>query len=205
MKSIGEIFKESRKAKNITVNDVARSTKIKTSFVQLIEEGGWNNLPNYSVLSGFIKNIASYLELDVAKSHAIFKRDYLPQKPYINPRKDVSKKFIWNPKFTFVLLSGLLFVVITGYLIFQYRKSTSPPELIVNSPTQGQVVKAGSVVVSGTVTSDATVTANNQPIIVNDGYFEGKVFVTMKTTQIEVVAKTRTGNKTSVTHMIEVN
>src|SRR3989338_2163884 len=102
MKTINEIIKEARKGKRLSIEEVEKGTKIKKGYLEAIEKGHWNKLPEYPVLAGFIKNIAEFLGIEQNKASALFRRDYPPQTIPLNPKPDVGKRFIWSPRFTFV-------------------------------------------------------------------------------------------------------
>ncbi|PIP57517.1 transcriptional regulator, partial [Candidatus Woesebacteria bacterium CG22_combo_CG10-13_8_21_14_all_39_10] len=65
MRTIGEILKSARIKKRYSLKKVERETKIKKEFVEAIESGDWTVLPDFPVVLGFVKNLASFLEVDV--------------------------------------------------------------------------------------------------------------------------------------------
>src|SRR3989339_313378 len=168
MKTVGDILKLARLKKRYSLKNVEGETKIKKEFIEAIENGNWTVLPDFPVVSGFVKNLASYLEVDVKTAYAILKRDYPPQKLSINPKPDVGGKFTWTPKYTFLV--GILIVVLTllGYLGFQFVKFNSPPTLEVAKPQNNFITTSNKTDVSGKTDSDATVKINNQLVLVND-------------------------------------
>lgn len=203
MKTVGDILKAARLKKRYSVRKVEKDTKIKREFVEAIENGDWRVLPELPVLSGFVKNIASYLEVDVKTAYATLKRDYPPQKLSINPKPDVGGKFTWTPKYTFLV--GILIVVLAlfGYLGFQFVRFNSPPTLEVTKPQDGFVVTTNKVEVSGKTDSDATLKANNQLILVNDdGTFDGEVEIFEGTNEISIEAINRSGKETTTVRKI---
>lgn len=205
MKTIGTIFFETRKSKGLTIFDIEQGTKIKSEFIGHIEAGNWKDLPPYPVLSGFIKNIADFLNIDNKKALAIFKRDYPPQNLVLSPKPDVAKKFMWGPKTSFVVGLITLTLLVCSYLVFQYFSSQKPPTLQVYLPQDNAIVQETSVEVSGKTSPDATITANNQPILVSDnGDFGDKIAVFEGTESVKVVAKSRDGKETAIERTIKV-
>jgi cytoskeleton protein RodZ len=65
MKITGQILKENRERKGISINDVAHATKIGFRTIQAIENGDLEHLPPKTFLRGFVRAYATYLELDV--------------------------------------------------------------------------------------------------------------------------------------------
>jgi len=199
MKTVGDILKLARLKKRYSLKNVEGETKIKKEFIEAIENGNWTVLPDFPVVSGFVKNLASYLEVDVKTAYAILKRDYLPQKLSINPKPDVGGKFTWTPKYTFLV--GILIVVLTllGYLGFQFVKFNSPPTLEVAKPQNNFITTSNKVDVSGKTDSDATVKINNQLVLVNDdGIFNEEIEVFEGTKAIEIIATSRSGKQTKI-------
>ena len=205
MKTIGKVLKEARLKKRKSILAVEEETKIKKEFIGAIEDENWSTLPELPVILGFVKNIAKVLSIDERQLVAVLKRDYPPKILAVNPKPDVSKSFVWNPRITFLVGVGTILIIILGYLGFQYVKFVSPPPLTVYEPKNEQVIKRSKVKISGKTDPDATVVANNQPILVDDkGNFSGEVEVFEGTGEIEVKALFRTGKDTQITRKIKV-
>lgn len=205
MKTIGEFLKDGREAKSLSLTYLERKTKIKKDFIQAIEEENWHKLPEFPVVVGFVKNIASALDRDVPQAVAFLKRDYPPQKEGENAKLPVKERFSWTPKLTF--FAGLVAVslLVVSYLSIQYFNFVKPPTLAVYTPREGEVVKVGSTEVSGKTDSQATLVVNNQPVIVSDdGKFETQIEVAKETTEIRVSATSRSGKVSTLSRTIRV-
>lgn len=199
MDTIGGYLKKARLFNRMDYRGLEKLTKIKASFIKNIEDERWDKLPEYPVVSGFVKNIASYLGLDTKKTLAIFRRDYPPKFIRLNPKPDVDKKFILSPKIAFAVGSALILTSIFVYLFFQYRNFVNPPSLEIYSPTSDQLVKEELAVVEGITDKDATVLVNQQPAIVDEnGKFSEEIILDTSTTEIVVSAKSRAGKETEV-------
>ncbi len=205
MKTVGEILKTARLKKRYSLKKVERETKIKKEFVEAIENGNWVALPELPVVAGFVKNLASFLEVDVKAAYATLKRDYPPQRLSINPKPDVGGKFIWTPKYTFLVGILTTAVALFGYLGFQFVKFNSPPALEITKPSENFIVTSSKVDVSGKTDSDATVKINNQPVLVDDdGTFSGEIEVFEGTKEIVITSTSRSGKQTKVVRGIIV-
>jgi len=110
MKTVGEILRQARERKKYSFKKVQSKTKIKKEFIEAIERSNWTALPDFPVVLGFVKNLASFLGVNSRMAEALFKRDYPPKKLFINPKPDVENKFSWTPKYTF--WSGILIVIL---------------------------------------------------------------------------------------------
>lgn len=64
MKKTGELLKQARESKNLTIQEVAMATKINHRVLKAIEEGDTANLPAKTFLRGFVISYATLLKLD---------------------------------------------------------------------------------------------------------------------------------------------
>lgn len=205
MKSIGEIFKDARVEKNLTLLQLENITKIKSSFINSIEKGSWDSLPPFPTVLGFVKSVATALSIDKDMATAVLKRDYPPKKLRISPNPDVVNKTSWSPKLTFTVGVGGIMIVLLSYLAIQYIHFISPPKLIIESPKEQQTVLNGSIDVFGKTDLDAKIMVNNQPVEISlDGKFSVNLEVVPETHEIVVTASSRSGKITTVRRSIDV-
>lgn len=205
MKTIGQVLKDARINKKYSLKFVEEITKIKSNFIDAIEEEKWDNLPSFPTVLGFVKNLSATVNIDEKLSVAILKRDYLPKKININPRQEIPKKFTWSPRLTFVVGIGAVILLAFGYLGIQYFKFISPPILNIESPKEEQNITGKSVQVFGETNTDAKITVNNQLVLVDpDGKFSVSIEVNSITKEIDIVATSRSGKMTEVKRKIRV-
>jgi len=205
MKTIGKLLKETRVKKRYSLKKISEKTKIKEEFVVSLENEKWEELPEYTVVSGFVRSIAKVLSTNENHALALLRRDYPPQKLSVNPKPDVSPKYSWSPKLTFYFGVVVILSLITGYLSVQYYKSITPPSLLVIEPQENIKVVGVSTKVLGQTDKDATVVVNNQPIIVSEnGDFEVELEVSEETKEIVIHAVSRYGEETVISRRVEV-
>lgn len=205
MRKVGEYIRDARLKKRLSKEELGEATKIRQSFIDAIEKENWEKLPAFPVVLGFVKSISHFLDIDERETIAILRRDY-PIKPVVvNPKPDIETKLVWSPRKTFLVGVGVIVLLITGYLGFQYRKFQSSPNLKVSEPTEGQIVKVGEVHVAGTTDPDVTIKINNQPALVSDqGEFGENIEVDKNTTTIIIEALSRSGKMTTINRRIQV-
>lgn len=205
MTTIGQILKNARLQKGYSISFLERKTRIKKEFIVSLEEIDWDKLPEYPVVSGFVKNIATVLDLSVENTNAILRRDYPPKKLTINPKPDIDNKFVWSPKLTFAVGISVISLVVLGYLGFEYQKFVKPPEIEIVSPKTNQIILEDKVRVEGKTTTDVTLTINNQPIILDqEGNFVTEILITKDTKSLIFKAISRSGKVTEKTVEIKV-
>ncbi len=86
MSEIGDQLRSAREAKNLTLAQVERATRIKARYLQAMEEGRWDDLPGAVQARGFLKNYASFLELDSEELVVLRERELAKPVPEILPQ-----------------------------------------------------------------------------------------------------------------------
>ena len=205
MIEVGQMLKDARLKKNYSLDHVEKKTKIKKNFISLIEKGEWNSLPEYPVVSGFVKNLSLFLDLSPETTNAVLRRDYPPKKLAINPKPDIETKFVWSPKLTFAVGISIISLLVLGYLGLEYQKFIKPPEIEIVSPKDGEIVFDEKIKVEGKTTTDVILTINNQPIILDqDGKFVTEILIAKDTKSLTFKAVSRSGKVTEISKNISV-
>ena len=176
MITIGQEFQEERKKQGLSLEEVAKATKIKEQFLRAIEKGDFSSLPSSAYAYGFVRNYAKFLGLPVEKSLAIFRREFDEKKNIeVLPRGFSNPKEFVKPKFRLgrsAFLVGLLFIIVAGFLFFQYRSAVFDPSLDIESPKQNQTINSLSVEVKGNTDPASTLFIDNKQVpIGSDGSF----------------------------------
>lgn len=66
MDNIGEILKNKRLEKGLTLEDVSNLTKIRKKYLEALESGNYEDIPEKVYVKGFLKIYSDFLELDRA-------------------------------------------------------------------------------------------------------------------------------------------
>lgn len=64
MENIGNTLKQTRLAKNISLEEIEKNTRIRKLYLEAIENEDWDVIPGTVYLRGFLKSYAKYLGLD---------------------------------------------------------------------------------------------------------------------------------------------
>jgi len=204
MKTVGKLLMDARTKKKYSRERLEKETKIKKEFIEFIEKEKWDDLPDFPVVAGFVSSISQVLGVNEKRIKAVLRRDYPPRTLPVNPNPDLSEKFAWSPKITFIVVSSLVTVIILGYLIFQYSRFINPPQLSIFQPIENLIVDDNLVKVVGRTDQDATIKVNNQPVLVDDqGNFSVEIEISEETKEIFVEAVSRSGKVTKESRMIE--
>lgn len=206
MKTIGTYLREARKQKNMTFEELSLVTRIRREFLVAIEKEDWDKLPEFSVVTGFVKNIADAIDMDRDQAVRLLRRDYPPKASktlQVNPKPEVPKEFKVGPQFTFLLGVGAVIIAIVIYLVFQYFSFMRPPFLSVTTPEENAMVFTSELKVTGKTDPNTTVIVNTQPALVDEeGHFSTVIEINENSNTVVVTATSRAGKETRVTRTI---
>jgi cytoskeletal protein RodZ len=186
--TLGERLKKLRGDKRISLNDVARATKIRIDYLENLEEGNYEKLPVDVYVKGFLRSYAEFLGVEEDLFIRLFEKEKGIKKNIEkkrSPRKEKSaikpvdiSSFVFTPKKVSIILVVVLFLAGFIYLYREIGSFSSAPQLVILSPDDNAQVKGNSIYIEGATDKDAKLFINNQPILVNDdGKFRENVTV----------------------------
>ncbi|KKQ42208.1 MAG: Transcriptional regulator, XRE family [Candidatus Levybacteria bacterium GW2011_GWB1_37_8] len=210
MVHVGEKLSEERIRRGLTLEEVAKATKIRASFLQAIEKGEYKKLPSGTYVHGFVRNYARFLGLSEHEILALFKREYEEEKfvkvlPDGFARQDdfsLSKfKIAQVLKVLF-----LIFILLLAYILFQYRSAIFNPLLSVSAPAENSVVSSQKITVIGKTDPNATVFINSIPVLLDkDGNFKKIINVFPGKTKITIKSVNKFNRTTVIERSVEIN
>jgi cytoskeleton protein RodZ len=65
MSTVAEKLRQAREAQNLTIHQIAETTKIRTDHIRALEEGNFNMFSAPVYIRGFVRTYATLLKLDV--------------------------------------------------------------------------------------------------------------------------------------------
>lgn len=207
MKTAGELLRDKRLLKELTLSDVAAKTKIKIEYLEAIENSDFARLPSSTFAKGFLRNYASFLYLNPDTIVAMFRRDFTEnEKGEIIPRGMVSPVGV-KPRFFTVsmILVSIATLAFLGFLVFQLISWWSLPKLKLIQPLNGETY-GEKVTIKGIADSDASVSINGQQVILDqNGQFSLDLILSAGTQSVLVEAVNRQGKSTSVNRTFTVS
>lgn len=78
---IGETFKQARKERGLSLEEIAEKTKIRSRYLEAIEEENFGLLPGRVYVKGFLRNYAKYLGLNPEPLVALYEERYPGEQP----------------------------------------------------------------------------------------------------------------------------
>ena len=210
MKTIGEILKNARVSRKLTLTDLSRLTKISLTTLKALEKNQFVKLPSSTYIQGFIKNYAKFLNLNADKLLAIFRRDFESKKhPLIvldslaNPVKET--KFRLTPSVVLSVVVGLVVFSFFVYLWFEYRQYVGAPPLEVVSPSDQQTVEIPQIVVEGKTDPEMKVKVNEQEVGTDtEGKFSEEIKLSSWTNTVIITVTNKFGRTAKVERTVFV-
>ncbi len=154
MSEIGAKLKEQRMAKGLSIEDVQNATKIRSWYIEAIEEGKFEKLPGKFYEKSFIQSYADLVELD-----SEIYQQYLNENEPIKLGEQLEKSETYKPKSTvfhsvrdlfrkplfYVLLLLIVIVFYIGITILTDGDNNNSNQFTNRPPSQGQEEPQGVV------------------------------------------------------------
>ena len=195
---LGEILRERRASKGITLEQAAEDTRIREKFLGALESGDHDSLPGAVYTKGFLRNYAEYLDLNSADLVAMYlaEKAVTPEPPRrLRAMKPVMRSGTYiSPTVVvpFIVLAAV--VLFVGYLSYQFTTFATPPKIEVLEPAGDVIAQSTDYTVRGRTTPGTRVTIKVGPSsetyqdfpIGADGSFAVPVHLSLGTNHIDV-------------------
>ncbi len=216
--SLGELFSKRRAELDVTIKSAEKATKIRSSYLEAIEEGRYENLPDNIYTQGYVKNYADFLGFDTAPLLNLYKKErrafeqqraggkekaQRPQSLGLQPLD--SPRFVITPRSLFVVLGVALVGLVIGYIALQLSVLSAPPKLTIDN-ADGARTTVSVVYFSGRVDESADLFINDAQVTTGaDGSFRQKVTLVDGPNQVKITARSRFGKTASVTRTVNAD
>lgn len=208
MKTAGEILKKTREKQGLTLEEIAKKTRIRLDFLRAVEEGDYKKLPPLVYIKGFIRNYALVLNLDVEKMLAFFRREYQEKekKAFRIPPQPLQKPLInFTPSFLIGSFASVAIVVFLLVLFWQYHSFAGTPVLLIEQPQEGIKLETSFTQVVGKADKNSEVFVNGQKIKVeSSGVFSLSVGLNSGLNVLTILARNKVGKEVVVQRHVEV-
>lgn len=203
----GEKLRQTRLAKGLKIEDIAKKLNIRSDYLIALEEEDLERLPAGLYGKKFLAEYALFLGLrpdDLPSSFSSLASDGTRQNPF--SQKIVKKnKFIIFPRIIRNLLISAAVMTCFLYLSFYFRQITSPPDLEILQPEKNLITKDTAITIQGRTEKEAEVRINGEVVLNNyDGAFSQSVNLKNGLNEIVVKAKKKYSQERSVTRQILV-
>ena len=207
IESFGEKLRQARRFKNLKLEDVAKKINISAKYLNALEEENYENLPSGLYRKNFLKEYASYLDLNNSE---LIKQlaENVETNSLNNPfsQKIVKKsRFLVFPKIIRNSLIALGVFICFLYLFLYFQKTISAPKLIVTQPEKNILIKETSIDIKGETEKEAEVKINGELVLNNNnGLFFQTVNLKKGLNTIIIEAQKKYSRANSVTRQILV-
>lgn len=202
--TLGEKLKKIREDAGVSINEIAKATKVRKRYLEMIEEEKFDSLPPDVYVRGFLNSYAKYLGIESSDVLRLYEKESGIQKNIKNVRKPKKRKKRFQMPSIVVtpnILAMFFFVLIVAVgIVYFYRevgKFSQEPRLVITHPSNNLSIESSSVDIVGISDKDSHVTINNQPVFVNDdGEFRENISLQKGVNELEVRSVNKFDNET---------
>lgn len=208
--SVGSYLQRQRQKKNISLERIAKETKISLDVLQNLEKNNLDIFPSEVHAKGIITNYAQFIGAKKDLAIGLFKRD---KEETLNQQKRNSKTTITS-RILIVLFFFMVFGWLTGMSIGLLEKALQPPKLQIFEPQEiiapfddELEFEDNTITLFGNVSGSSTVIINEEPISIKPGgYFESaSIPLINEINIIEIQAENQIGRTSTILLRIPKN
>jgi len=164
----GEILREQRERKGITLEQAAEDTRIREKFLAALESGDHHALPGAVYTKGFLRSYAEYLDLESTDLVALYtaERVTTPEPPRtFQPMRPVMRSGVFiSPTILVPVVVLAAVVMFVGYLSYQFASFATPPRIELLEPAAADTLaRESEYIVRGRTVPDGRVTVRVFP------------------------------------------
>lgn len=126
MESFGNILKEARELKNLSIETVVRETSISKQYVEALENEDIDVFPGHTYVIGFIRTYGNYLDIDSSHLIRLFQAKIIQEAPI--PEKLIVKKRQISIKEVVLLIFGGLILLAGIFCLFIFVIFATPKD-----------------------------------------------------------------------------
>jgi len=201
MMTIGALLHETRKKKNLSLQEVSDQIKIRITYLEALENSNYELIASPVYIKGFLNNYSKFLDIDPNKALALYRREREEkQKDTIKDATRPIKKpmFVITPSKVLVVVVGTLLLALFSYFFYQYQQFATPPFLDIQSPKNDSETTADFVVIEGSTETGSIVSINDQAISTDDlGNFKVTVSLKPGSNEIFIASENGIGKKST--------
>lgn len=197
---MGEKLRTLRKRKRLTLEQAEEETKVRVKYLDALERGAYGELPSNVYTLGFLTKYAEFLGASKEEMIVLYRleRGASNVPGNIAPEGRIKeKKAYLTPKIIVLFLVGLGVIGFLGYIFYAVKNFTSPPNLVIQSPSTETVIKQDRVEVVGKTDEGASLKINDQVVFLDgNGNFRETVKLQTGLNNIELRATNRVKKET---------
>lgn len=170
--TLGKKLRALRRGKAVTLDIMERSTHIQRKYLEALEQGKFELLPEPLYARNFIRSYTRALGADETYFLELYEEecgacDLIGH--MCSPRQRVNKRrfLIWNQLMRYSMLTCLM-LLIFGYVGWQIFSIVQAPNIVLLSPATDVLTHEAKLDIQGIVEDESSVYINGEPIVVNE-------------------------------------
>jgi cytoskeletal protein RodZ len=175
-KTIGDLLKEKRKERKLTIEQIAEFTKIRVEYLKALEETDYSVFTSEVYVKGFLKNYTKFLGINSEHALALYRRENIVKVPkndtsFFGKFKDRTTRLVITPNRIIATISAILLIILVIYLSTYIGKVLRKPELKLTTPIEATgegtftyTTQGDQVQISGELDTASKVTINGQEV-----------------------------------------
>jgi cytoskeletal protein RodZ len=126
MAELGQLLRQTREEKGISLDQVAHETRIRVRFLEALEQEDYEALPTQGHVHGFLRNYSLYLGLDLSEVQALYDAENKTSRfvPGIFRPKDIDlappRRPLVRSSVVLGIVLALVVLIVGGWAFWQY-------------------------------------------------------------------------------------
>ncbi|MFH1425873.1 MAG: helix-turn-helix domain-containing protein [Candidatus Kerfeldbacteria bacterium] len=189
--TVGEQLRVARQSQGLVMTEIARAIKVPQRYLEALESGRYSDLPSPVYVTNYLKLYCRELGVRWEKIEEDYKREIRAFHPDVQ-RKQESKRHkpvgtgstphqrkpLLIPRLLRFGVAGIVVLLLVIYFSWEIVQLLSPPELVIEYPTEDVIVADRKITIRGKTEPEAIVEINGQGISVDpDGRFIEDVYL----------------------------
>jgi cytoskeletal protein RodZ len=212
IQTVAELLVFARQQRQASIEDVAQDLQISPFYLEALEQGDYARLPCLVYSRNFVKQYGLWLGLNISPLVTLFEEEWKlfeklqPVLLDVPRREGVKSSDLWKlPRYARLAVASTIVLAVFGYLGLELYQLRQPPQLLVDSPAEEQMVTKQLVQVRGQTEPEAEISINNQTILSDvNGRFNENVALLPGVNVIEIQAKKKYSRENKVYRKIIV-
>lgn len=210
-----EFLKEKRQGKNISLEKLSEITKIQLYHLEALEAGHFEKLPPSVYRAGIFKRLAKFLDVDETEFMEVYKNEIESSSVIPPSSSDINFSFqigdappkrnyyfILTPQNLMFLGGGLLLILLSTYIWYQFNFLIGPPNLAIDR-VEDFVTKDNVILINGKTDSGIDLTINGEKMYVaSNGSFKKEVRLADGVNIVEIKAVNSFGKVTKIIRQV---
>ena len=170
---IAQELKNVRQKNKLTKQTVADKININIKYIEAMENGHFDKLPEGVYGKNFIREYMRFLGINTEmindmENTETKKKLLKKQKRLFSIKAPGIRYFIALPKIIKNIIITVLILICVSYLVYYINNIVSPPKILIIYPQKDQIIKKNNITIIGKTEPEINITINNKKILLSD-------------------------------------